>query len=130
MQYLRRLSVALSSVTRAPVALARLALAMSMAPLMAFPAAAQTPHNWELGMQAAHSPVKEQIASLHDLVLVIITVITVFVAALLGYAVWRFDHRRNPVASRTSHNTVIEIAWTVIPVLILVVIAIPSFRLV
>jgi cytochrome c oxidase subunit 2 len=44
--------------------------------------------------------------------------------------VWRFDHRRNPVASRTSHNTVIEIAWTVIPVLILVVIAIPSFRLV
>ncbi len=91
---------------------------------------AQAPRNWELGMQTAHSPVKEQIASLHDLVLVIITVITIFVAALLVYAVWRFDHKRHPVASRTSHNTLIEIAWTVIPVLILVVIAIPSFRLV
>ncbi len=91
---------------------------------------AQTPRNWEMGMQAAHSPVKEQIASLNDLVLIIITVITIFVAGLLVYACWKFDRSRSPVASRTSHNTVIEVAWTVIPVLILVVIAIPSFRLV
>jgi cytochrome c oxidase subunit 2 len=91
---------------------------------------AQAPRNWELGMQKAHSPVKEQIASLHDLVLIIITLITIFVAGLLLYVVWRFSNKRNLVASRTSHNTVIEIAWTVIPVLILVVIAIPSFRLI
>jgi cytochrome c oxidase subunit 2 len=63
-------------------------------------------------------------------VLVIITAITIFVAALLLYVVYRFSSKRNPVASRTSHNTLLEVAWTVIPVLILVVIAIPSFRLV
>ena len=93
-------------------------------------ALAQVPRNWELGMQAAHSPVKEAIASLHDLVMVIITVITIFVAALLVYAAWRFSAKRNPIASRTSHHTALEVAWTLIPVLILVVIAIPSFRLV
>ena len=91
---------------------------------------AQVPRNWELGMQHAHSPVKEAIASLHDLVMVIITVITIFVAGLLVYASWRFSAKRNPVASRTSHHTLLEVAWTLIPVLILVVIAIPSFRLV
>jgi cytochrome c oxidase subunit 2 len=117
MQFLRRLLAAIPSAT--------LGLALSGSAALA-----QVPRNWEMGMQAAHSPVKEQIASLHDLVLVIITVITIFVAGLLLYAVWRFDKKRNPVASRTSHNTLIEIAWTVIPVLILVVIAIPSFRLV
>jgi len=117
MQYLRRLLAALPSAT--------VGLALSGSAALA-----QVPRNWEMGMQAAHSPVKEQIASLHDMVLVIITVITIFVAGLLLYAVWRFDKKRNPVPSRTSHNTLIEIAWTVIPVLILVVIAIPSFRLV
>lgn len=91
---------------------------------------AQAPRNWELGMQTPHSPVKVGIAHLHDLVLIIITVITIFVAGLLLYTIWRFDSRRNAVATRTSHNTVLEIAWTVLPVLILVVIAIPSFRLV
>ena len=91
---------------------------------------AQAPRNWEIGMQAAHSPVKEGIISLHDLVMVLLTIITVFVAFLLVYASWRFSAKRHPVASRTSHNTVLEVAWTLIPVLILVVIAIPSFRLV
>ena len=64
------------------------------------------------------------------MVLVIITVITVFVAALLAIVVVRFNRRANPVASQTSHHTLLEVAWTVIPVLILVVMAIPSFRLV
>jgi cytochrome c oxidase subunit 2 len=91
---------------------------------------AQQPTPWEMAMQPAFSPVKDHIISLHTLVLVIITVITVFVAGLLIYVVFRYDHKRNPVATRTSHNTVLEIAWTTIPVLILVVIAIPSFRLV
>ena len=93
-------------------------------------AMAQTPRNWQIGMQAAHSPVREGIDSLHELVFIIIAVITVFVAALLAYAAWRFSAKRNPVASRTSHHTALEVAWTLIPVLILVVIAIPSFRLI
>ena len=62
--------------------------------------------------------------------LVIITVITLFVGALLAYVIWRFSAEKNPNPSQTSHNTALEVAWTVIPVLILVVIAIPSFRLV
>lgn len=87
------------------------------------------PHPWGLGLQDSASPVKERIASLHNLLLVIITLITLFVLALLAYACWRFSAARNPTPSRTSHNTLLEVAWTVIPVLILVVIAVPSFRL-
>ena len=88
------------------------------------------PRPWEIGMQPAFGPLKQQQIELHNLVLVIITVITLFVAVLLVWVMWRYNARRNPVPTRTSHNTVIEIAWTVIPVLILVVMAIPSFRLV
>jgi cytochrome c oxidase subunit 2 len=93
-------------------------------------AAAQVPRPWEIGMQTAHSPVQRAIESLHDLVLIIITVITLFVAGLLAWVMFRYRASRNPTPSQTSHNTVLEVAWTVIPVLILVVIAIPSFRLV
>jgi cytochrome c oxidase subunit 2 len=88
------------------------------------------PHNWQIGMQGAHSPVKVQIAHLNDLLTVIITAITVFVALLLAYVIWRFRASVNPTPTRTSHNTVLEVAWTIVPVLILVVIAIPSFRLI
>lgn len=91
---------------------------------------AQAPQPWAMGMQPAFSPVKEQIISLHTMILWIITIITLFVAGLLGWVVYRYDRKRNPNPSRTSHNTLIEVVWTVIPVLILVVIAIPSFRLV
>jgi cytochrome c oxidase subunit 2 len=94
------------------------------------PAFADSPKPWQTGMQEAASPVASAIHRLDSLVLVIITAITIFVAALLLYVVYRFSSKRNPVASRTSHNTLLEVAWTVIPVLILVVIAIPSFRLV
>ncbi|MFL5254004.1 MAG: cytochrome c oxidase subunit II [Rhodopila sp.] len=88
------------------------------------------PQPWEMGMQRSFSPIKDQIIDLHDLVLVIITVITLFVAALLVWVMVRYNSRRNPSPSQTSHNTVLEIAWTVVPVLILVIIAIPSFRLI
>jgi cytochrome c oxidase subunit 2 len=94
------------------------------------PALAEAPHNWQIGMQAAASPVEERIQSLHTGVLWVITAITLFVAALLIYVMWRFDAARNPKPSRVSHNTLLEVAWTVGPVLILVAIAIPSFRLV
>ncbi len=93
-------------------------------------AMAQAPHPWQMGLQQAASPVMASIRSLNNLVLVIITVITVFVAALLLWVSYRYSAKRNPTPSRTSHNTLLEVAWTLIPVLILVVIAIPSFRLV
>jgi cytochrome c oxidase subunit 2 len=101
-------------------------------PLMALavPAAAQTPHAWEMGLQAAQTPVEANIHSLHSLVTWLMVIIVVFVAALLGVAIFKFNAKRHPVPSRTSHNTLLEVAWTVLPVLILVVIAIPSFRLV
>jgi hypothetical protein len=97
---------------------------------LAGPAEAQVPTNWEMGMQAAHSPVKERIASLHDTVLIIITLVTLLVAGLLVYVLVRYNHRRNPTPSRTSHHTLVEVLWTVLPVLILVGIFIPSLRLV
>lgn len=103
----------------------------ALTPLMlAEPALAEVPRNWQMGLQTPASPVAAGIMSLHNLVLAIITVITLFVAALLAYVIWRYSAERNPNPSQTSHHTGLEVAWTVIPVLILVVIAIPSFRLV
>ena len=65
----------------------------------------------------------------HNLLLVIITLIAVFVLLLLLYVMYRFSEKRNPTPSRTTHNTVLEVLWTTIPVIILVIIAIPSFKL-
>ena len=93
-------------------------------------ALAQEPHNWQLGFQPAQSPVQAQIEWLHGLVLILITAIVVFVAVMLLYTSWRFGRARHPKANKVSHNTALEIAWTIVPALILVVIAIPSFRLV
>jgi cytochrome c oxidase subunit 2 len=87
------------------------------------------PQPWEIGMQPPATPVKDRLSAFHDELLVIITLITIFVLGLLLYVIVRFHHRRHPVPTRTSHNTVIEMLWTVVPVLILVIIAIPSFKL-
>lgn len=127
MQAPRRLLAALS-LYRAP--LGALALAPAALAALGSGAMAQVPHPWQIGLQAAHSPVKLHIEQLNTLVTWIIALITVFVGGLLAYVIWRFNARRNPQPSRISHNTPLEIAWTVIPVLILVVIAIPSFRLI
>jgi len=94
------------------------------------PALAQQPRPWETGMQPAFSPVKQQIISLHTELMWIITLITVFVAGLLLWVCYRYSAKRNPTPTQTSHNTVLEVAWTVLPVLILVIIAVPSFQLV
>ncbi|MBV8616185.1 MAG: cytochrome c oxidase subunit II [Acetobacteraceae bacterium] len=91
---------------------------------------AQAPRPWAVGLQEPFSPVQRDIISLNHLVLVIISLITAFVGALLAWVIWRYNARRHPVAAPLSHNTPVEIAWTVVPILILVVIAIPSFRLV
>ena len=90
---------------------------------------AAEPQPWQLGLQAPAGSIAERANSLHNLLLVIITAISLFVLALLVYTCVRFRQSANPNPSKTSHNTVIEILWTVIPVLILVVIAVPSFRL-
>jgi cytochrome c oxidase subunit 2 len=87
------------------------------------------PGPWKFNLQASATPVMEDIAWFHNWLLIIITVITLFVLALLVTVVVKFNARSNPVPSRTTHNTLIEVAWTLIPVLILVGIAVPSFRL-
>ena len=87
------------------------------------------PAPWEYKLQEAATPVMEEIVWFHNWLLFIITVITLFVLALLVTVVVKFNAKSNPVPSRTTHNTLIEVAWTLIPVLILVGIAVPSFRL-
>jgi cytochrome c oxidase subunit 2 len=92
-------------------------------------AIAAQPEPWQLNFQPAASPVMERVESLHDLLLWIITLISIFVLALLVFACLRFRASRNASPSRRTHHTLLEIAWTAVPVLILVVIAIPSFKL-
>ncbi len=87
------------------------------------------PAPWEFRLQESASPVMDSIACFHDYLFVIITVITLFVLALLIAVVVKFNAKANPIPSKTTHNTLIEVAWTLIPVLILVSVAVPSFRL-
>lgn len=87
------------------------------------------PHDWQMGFPQSYTPLMDKVAWLHDLLLVIISLISAFVLALLLYVMWRFHASRHPVPSTVTHNTVLEILWTIVPILILVVIAVPSFRL-
>ena len=84
---------------------------------------------WQMGTQEPMSPVMEMVDGFHDFLLVIITVIALFVLVLLLYVAVRFNEKANPVPSKTTHNSLLEVLWTVIPVIILVVIAVPSFKL-
>ena len=101
--------------------------------MLSFSAAAQPvtgqPYPWQLGLQAAADERMRDIIGLHNFVLYIITAICLFVLALLVYIMLRFNAKANPTPSATTHNTTLEVLWTVVPVLILVAIAIPSFRL-
>jgi len=87
------------------------------------------PTEWELGLQQSASPIMDSIINFHNGLLIVVTAITLFVMALLVIVMVKFNAKANPVPSKTTHNTLIEVAWTVIPVLILVGIAVPSFRL-
>ena len=87
------------------------------------------PSPWQMTFQNAATPIMEQITSFHRFVTIIIVCIALFVLGLLIYVMVRFNEKRQTEPSRNTHNTMLEIAWTVIPVLILVAIAIPSFRL-
>ena len=105
-----------------------LAVLMSAGAGLAAPALA-APRDWQLGLPEPVSPTMEKIVDFHNLLLVVITLISVFVLVLLLYVMFRFSEKRNPTPSKTTHNTVIEVLWTVVPVVILVAIAVPSFRL-
>ena len=87
------------------------------------------PSLWQLGFQQSVTPVMDDIAWFHDFLLYVITAITIFVLALLVIVIVRFNARANPTPSKKTHNTLLEVMWTVVPVLILVAIAVPSFRI-
>ncbi|MCE3231123.1 MAG: cytochrome oxidase subunit [Alphaproteobacteria bacterium] len=97
--------------------------------LLARPVWASVPHPWQIGFQPAASPMMEGIAHMHNIVLVVIAAIALLVGALMAYVMVRFRASRNPVPTKTAHHTLLEVVWTVIPILILVVIAIPSLKL-
>jgi cytochrome c oxidase subunit 2 len=118
----------LLSRTFATVAATALALGTTMIPASVL-AGTGMPSPWQMNLQGAATEVAEYIHWFHNGINVIIFVISLFVLALLVYVCWRFNERANPTPSKTTHNALLEVAWTVIPVLILVVIAIPSFRL-
>lgn len=114
----QRLLIAFAAVTAAILFIAAPALAGS-----------GQPSPWQLGFQQSATPVMDNIAWFHDFLLYVITIITLFVLALLLIVIFRFNAKANPVPSRTTHHTLLEVAWTVLPVIILVAIAVPSFRL-
>ena len=98
-------------------------------PLESFAQEASEIFKPEYGFPEAVTPVAEGIHKFHNMMMYIITGISVFVLALLVYVVLRFNEKANPTPSKTTHNVPLEIIWTLVPVLILLVIVVPSFRL-
>lgn len=87
------------------------------------------PENWQFGLQDAASVAMERFVNFHNLLLIIIIGVVIFVSILLFYTCIRYYHKNNPVPSKFSHNVGIEIIWTIIPCILLIIIAIPSFKL-
>ena len=115
----------LRSVTR----LLATGIAIALGSSAALAARAGIAEPWQMGMQEMVTNIGQDVAVFHDYLLYLITASSLLVLALLVYVVIRFNERANPVPRRTTHNTLLEVAWTVVPVLILIVIAIPSFRI-
>lgn len=107
--------------------------ALAAVSLTLFAAAAHAgsgqPSPKQITFQEAVTPIAEEIHWVHDFVNIVIFAVMAFVMLLMLYVMWRFSEKRNPVPTRTTHNTTLEVLWTVVPVLILLVIAIPSFKL-
>lgn len=87
------------------------------------------PTEWQLGFQEPSSTSMERINEFHNLLLVLITVISLFVLGLMIYVAYRYNEKKNPIPSKTTHHTMIEIVWTVVPVIILVWLFIPSYNM-
>ncbi len=113
---------------RASAALAALSVFV-LVPFLAGPAEAAQPSSWGVGFQESASTVMDDIHWFGNFTFWIIGVIVVFVALLLAAVMVKFKASANPEPSKTSHNTMIEVVWTVVPILILLVLAVPSFRL-
>ena len=90
---------------------------------------ADKPVPWQIDFQQAASPLMAELHNFHNFLLVIITSIVLFVVFLIAYVIFRFNEKANPIPNKFSHNLTIEVAWTVIPIIILIIIAIPSFRI-
>jgi cytochrome c oxidase subunit 2 len=114
---------------RSGVRLAAAGLALALCGTAALAAGTGQPEPWQVAMQTPVTELQQGVHAFHTWLVWIITAISLFVLALLVAIVVKFNERANPVPSRTTHNTVLEVAWTIVPVLILVAIAIPSFRL-
>ena len=110
-----------------------LASGVALAGLASSALAQQTtgqPHHWQMGLQAPVTEIAEGINWFHNvLVNPIIIGITIFVMVLMGYVMYAFSEKRNPTPSKTTHHQLLEVAWTVVPILVLLVIAVPSFKL-
>jgi cytochrome c oxidase subunit 2 len=105
-------------------------LGVAAGPALADQLGVTAPHPWQILMQAPGSPVAQRVQALNDWVSILMVLITVFVGALLAWVIYRYNAKRNPTPSATSHNSMLEAAWTAIPVLILVGMFVPSLRLV
>ena len=105
-------------------------LSFFLASIFSFPVFSEEIVNWQLGFRDPASPVMDKVNDLHNFVLIMMTVITIFVLFLLIYVSIRFRKSKNPNPSKRSHHAVLETLWTAIPVVILIFMAIPSFKLV
>ncbi len=92
-------------------------------------ALANFPVNWQFGFQSPATAIMEDIERLHNFLMYVLSAIVMGVFGILTYIMVRYNAKSNPIPSKTSHNAVLEIVWTIIPVIILVIIAIPSFRI-
>lgn len=89
---------------------------------------ASEPLPWQIGFQPAATPVMQEVQTLHHFLMILMSCIVVFVLGLIAYVCFRFNAKSNPVPNKFSHNVLIEVIWTVIPAILLVVMAIPSFK--
>jgi len=105
------------------------AAAMLAGTFAALPALAQQPEPWQMNLQEPHSTLMEQMVEFHDFLLYLIFGISIFVLGLLLFTVVRFNEKRHPTPSKTTHNTLIEVAWPVLPIFILMVIGLFSLAL-
>ena len=97
--------------------------------LVSFNAFGKQATDWQLSFQNPATDLMGSVVGLHNIILIVMTLVTLFVLFLLFYVSFRFSAKRNPIPSTRTHNTVVEVLWTAIPIVILVVLAIPSFKL-
>jgi cytochrome c oxidase subunit 2 len=90
---------------------------------------ADQPHPWQMGFQEPATPVMEGIHALHNSLLYVIGIIGFLVVAAVLFVIFRFRESRNPIPSKTSHHTLLEIIWTAIPAIIVTVLAVHSLKL-